>query len=170
MQGMHLLPAATALSRTIVGTGNGTYDYHSILPDGASIQLQGVATQPGHQDVIAISGDASQVRFTPAADKTFSLSIARIVDGQARSLAIEGVGGGPGNDLDVTVSPELNLVRVGNRGAVRNLTVKAMAVTKGGQPVNRALAAIPVAAANDLAVTVADWGAVDLQAQAVPFV
>jgi hypothetical protein len=170
MKGMYLLPASTALSRTIVGTGAGTYDYHSITPDGASIVLQGVATQPGHQDVVAISADASQVRFTPAANKSFNLSIARIVNGQARALSVEGVGGGPGNDVDITVTPELNLVRVGNRGVARNLTVKALGVTKGGQPVNKALAAIAVPAANDLAVTVADWNAVDLQAQTVPFV
>jgi hypothetical protein len=79
------------------------------------------------------------------------------------------VGAGPGNDLDVTVSPELSVVRVGNRGAARSLTVQALAVTRGGQPVNRALAAVAVPAANDLAVTVGDWTAVDVQAVAVPF-
>jgi hypothetical protein len=42
-------------------------------------------------------------------------------------------------------------------------------VNKGGQPINKALAAIAVPAAHDLAVTIADWNTVDLQAQAVPF-
>lgn len=168
-KGMYLLPAGTALTRTIVGMGAGTYDYHSITPDGASILLQNVATQPGHQDVIGISADATQIRFTPAADKNFSLSVARIVNGQARALSISGVGGGPDNDVDITLSPEMNVVRVGNRGVTRNLTVKALAVTKGGQPVNKALASLPVPAANDLAVTITDWNAVDLQAQAIPF-
>ena len=78
--------------------------------------LQGVATQPGHRDVLGINADATQVRFTPAANKTFSLSIARIVGGQARALSIDGVGGAPGQDVDITVAPELNLVRVGNHG------------------------------------------------------
>jgi hypothetical protein len=169
MKGIYLLPPTTALTRTIVGTAVGTYDYHSITPDGASILLQGVATQPGHQDILGISADATQLRFTPAADKSFSLSLARIVNDQARAVSIQGVGGGPGNDVDITVSPELNLVRVGNRGAARNLTVKALAVTKGGQPVNKSLAAVAVPVANDLTVTVTDWAAVDLQAQSVPF-
>lgn len=169
MKGMYLLPASTALNRTIVGNGAGTYDYHSITSDGASIVLEGVATQAGHQDVIGISSDASQVRFTPAVDKNFSLSIARIVNNQSRAVSITGVGGGPGRDLDITLSPELNILRVGNRGATRNLTVKALAVNKNGASVNKALAAIPVPDANDLAVTVTDWDAVDLQAVALPF-
>jgi hypothetical protein len=60
-------------------------------------------------------------------------------------------------------------VRVGNRGVARNLTVKALSVSKGGQPTNKALAAISVAPSADLTVTITDWDAVDLQAQAVPF-
>ncbi|MDF0666215.1 MAG: IPT/TIG domain-containing protein [Nitrospira sp.] len=168
-KGMYLLPASTPLTRTIVGMGAGTYDYHSITPDGASILLQNVGTQPGHRDVVGISADATQIRFTPAVDKNFSLSVARIVNGQARALSIAGVGGGPSNDVDITLSPEMNVVRVGNRGLARNLTVTALAVTKGGQPTNKALAAIAVPPANDLAVTVTDWNAVDVQAQPVPF-
>jgi hypothetical protein len=169
MKGMYLLPATTAMTRTIVGTGAGTYDYHSITPDGTSILLQAVATQPGQQDVVAISADATQVRVTPAVDKNFSLSVARIINNQARGLSITGVGGGPGNDVDITLSPELNLVRVGNRGAIRSLAVKAFSVNRGGAPVDRNLPAVSVPAANDLAVTITDWNTLDLQAQAVPF-
>jgi hypothetical protein len=169
MKGMYLLPAATALTRTITGTGAGNYSYNSITPDGASIVLQNVPTQPGHQDVLAISGDATQVRFTPHADKTFSLSVARMVNNQARAMSIAGVGGGPGHDLDITVSPELNLVRVGNRGATRNLTLQALSVTKGGQPVNRNLPTVAVPDSNDLAITVTDWDTLDLHAAPVPF-
>jgi hypothetical protein len=169
MKGLYLLPAGTSLNRTIVGTGAGTYDYHSITPDGTSILLQGVATQPGHQDALSISSDATQFRFTAAAEKSFSLSIARMVGTQARAIAITGVGGGPGNDVDITLSPELNLLRVGNRGTARNMEVRALAVSKGGQPVDKQLAVMAVPAASDLAVTVTDWTVVDLQAQAVPF-
>jgi hypothetical protein len=169
VKGMYLLPAATAMTRTITGTAAGTYRYNSITPDGASILLEDVATQPGHQDVIAISADATQVRFTPAADKTFSLTVARVVSNQARALAISGVGGGPGNDVDITLSPELNLVRVGNRGGTRNLTLKAVSVPKGGQAVNRNLPTISVPDANDLAITVTDWNTLDLNASPVPF-
>jgi hypothetical protein len=169
MKGMYLLPASTAMTRTITGTGAGKYSYHSITPDGASIVLQDVDTVPGHQDVVAISADATQVRFTPAADKTFTLSVARVVDKQARALSISGVGGGPGHDLDITLSPELNLVRIGNRGATRNLTLKAISVTKGAPAVNRNLPVVAVPDAHDLAVTVTDWSTLDLQAHAVPF-
>ena len=169
MKGMYLLPSSTSLTRTIVGTGAGTYDYHSIAPNGASLVLQGVATQPGHQDIVAINADQTQVRFTPAVNKNFTLSMARIVNNQARALSISGVGGGPGDDVDITLSPELNLVRVGNRGSARSLAVKALSVNRGGQPVDRNLPAVQVPAANDLAVTVTDWNTLDLQAQAVSF-
>lgn len=116
-----------------------------------------------------MSGDATQVRFTPAVEKSFSLSIARIVNNQARALSISGVGGSPGNDVDITLSPDLSLVRVGNRGAARNLTVKALSVDRGGQPVDRNLPSVAVPKSSDLAVTVTDWRTLDLQAQAVPF-
>jgi Concanavalin A-like lectin/glucanases superfamily/IPT/TIG domain len=169
VKGMYLLPASAAMTRTITGLGTGNYSYNSITPDGTSIVLQDVATQPGHQDLVAISADANQVRFTPSADKNFSISIARVVNNQARALSISGVGGGPANDLDITLSPELNLVRVGNRGATRNLELKALSVTKGGQPVNRNLPAIAVPDENDLAITVTDWSALDMQASPVPF-
>ena len=169
VKGMYLLPAATAMTRTITGTAAGMYRYNSITPDGASILLEDVATQPGHQDVMAISADATQIRFTPAVDKNFSLTIARVVNNQARALSIAGVGGGPAHDVDITLSPELNIVRVGNRGATRNLTLKAIAVTKGGQSVNRNLPAISVPDANDLAISVTDWNTLDLNASPVPF-
>lgn len=169
MKGMYLLPSATAMTRTITGTGAGTYTYNSITPDGASVLLENVATQSSQQDVVAISADATQIRFSPAVEKTFSLTVARVVNNQARALSVSGVGGGPGNDLDITLSPELNLVRVGNRGAARNLTLKAVSVTKGSAAVNRNLPAISVPDANDLAITVTDWSTLDLQALAVPF-
>jgi len=169
MKGMYLLPADAAMTRTIVGTGAGTYNYHSIMPDGTSIQLEGVPTVSGHHDVLGVNLDATQIRFTPAAEKNFALTVTRVVGGQARALSITGVGGGPAHDVDLTVSPDLSLVRLGNRGAARSMVVKAVAVSKGGQPVNKALAAVGVPDANDLVVSVADWTAVDLHATAIPF-
>jgi hypothetical protein len=169
LKGIYLLPAATALTRTITGTDTGTYDYHSITPDGTSIHLQGVPTTAGDQDVLAMSGDATQVRFTPATEKTFTLSIARIIDNQARALSISGVGGSPDDDIDLTLSPELSLLRIGNRGSTRNLAVKALSVDRGGQPVDRNLPPVAVQNNNDLTITVSDWNTLDLQAQAVPF-
>jgi hypothetical protein len=169
LEGIYLLPAATALTRTITGNAAGTYDFHSITPDGASIHLQNVTTSAGEQDVLAMSADATQIRFTAAVEKSFALSIARVVNNQARALAISGVGGSPGNDVDITLSPELSVVRVGNRGAARNLTVKALSVDRGGQPVDRNLPPVAVPKGSDLAVTVTNWRTLDLQAQAVPF-
>jgi hypothetical protein len=95
--------------------------------------------------------------------------VARVVGGQARALSIAGLGGGPGNDPDVTLSPELNLGRVGSRGATRNLTLQAVSVTQGGAAVNRNLQVINVPDANDLAVSVTDWATLDVPAQTLPF-
>jgi hypothetical protein len=169
MTGMYLLPAATALTRTIVGNGNGTYDYHSITPDGTSILFEGVPTQPGHRDVVSISADATQIRFTPAADKTFALTVGRMVNGQARAVAITGIAGAPAAAVDITLSADLNVLTVGNRGVARNVEVRALAVTKNGTPIDKSLTGVALPAASDLAITVADWNAVDIQAQAVPF-
>ena len=60
-------------------------------------------------------------------------------------------------------------MRVGNRGATRNLTLKAVSVARGGQAVNRNLPTSAVPDANDLAITVTDWNTLDLQAMPVPF-
>ena len=169
MKGMYLLPAATALTRTIVGNGVGTYDYHSITPDGTSLQFEGVPTQPGHRDTVSISADSTQIRFTPAVDKPFSVTIARLINGQARAVSVHGLSGGPQAAVDVTLSPELNVLTIGNRGAARNVDVKALAVVKAGTPVNKSLSSVALAANSDLAVTITDWTAVDLQATAVPF-
>jgi hypothetical protein len=58
---------------------------------------------------------------------------------------------------------------VGNRGVARNVEVRALAVTKNGTPVDKSLIGVALPAASDLAITVADWNALDIQAQAVPF-
>ena len=36
------------------------------------------------------------------------------MDNQVRSLAVSGVGGGPGTDMDITVAPDLSLFRLDN--------------------------------------------------------
>ena len=74
--------------------------------------LQGVQTQTGEIDTLAMSADGTQIRFTPAADKGFELTLARQVGGQARAFAIRGVGGGPAAEVDITLSPELSLTAV----------------------------------------------------------
>lgn len=58
------------------------------------------------------NADSSQIRFTPDADKTFSLTLAKRVEGVTRAVSVEGVGGGPAADVDIAFSPELSLLRV----------------------------------------------------------
>jgi hypothetical protein len=169
MKGMYLLPATTALARTIVGNGNGQYDYHSILPEGGSIAVQGVATAQGQRDEISISADGTQMRFVPGADRAFSLSVARMVDNQARAISVTGLGGGPAAPVDVTISPELNIVRVGNQAAARNVEVRSLSAVKGNPVVDKLLSNVALPSACDLALTVTDWDAVDVQAEAIPF-
>lgn len=169
-KGMYMLPEDTALTRRIVGTGAGTYDYNSIMPDGTTLTIKGVATAVGHEDVLSVSSDATQIRFTPAVEKSFSITLARKVGDQMRAIAITGAGGGPGQDVDITVSPEMSVLRMGNRGTARSVEVKAFAISQAtNTPVNRQVTGISLPADHDLAVTVSDWSAVDLQAEALAF-
>ena len=77
MKGMYLLPTNAALTRKIVGNGNGNYTFNSIMPNTGSLVIENVATQPGHEDVLSVNADGTQIRFTAAADKTFDLTLAR---------------------------------------------------------------------------------------------
>ena len=106
-----MLLEATALTRRIVGNAAGTYSFHSVLPTGGSLALENVLTSAGQADVLAVSADANQVRFTPAAEKSFGLTLSRMVGTQARAISIAGTGGGPAADVDVTLSPDLSLLR-----------------------------------------------------------
>jgi hypothetical protein len=140
------------------------------MPGGTSLVLENVPTAAGQRDVLAMNSDASQIRLTPGVDKAFNLTLTRMVGDQARALAIQGLGAGPAADLDVTVSPELSLLRVGNRAAARNVEVRAFAINKTtNTPANRKLASISLPTNHDLAVAVADWATLDVTAQAVAF-
>jgi hypothetical protein len=170
VKGAYMLPENTALTRKIVGSGVGTYDFNSILPDGTTISLKGVSTALGQEDVLSVSSDGTQIRFTPAVEKTFSLSLGRMVGDQMRAVALTGVGGGPAADVDITVSPEMSIVRVGNRGAARNISVKAFAIKKSNNtPINKQVAGLNIPTNHDLVVSVANWTSVDLSAEALAF-
>src|SRR6185369_16115395 len=134
-----------------------------ILPEGGSIAVQGVATAQGQRDEISISADGTQMRFVPGADRAFSLSVARMVDNQARAISVTGLGGGPAAPVDVTISPELNIVRVGNQAAARNVEVRSLSAVKGNPVVDKLLSNVSLPSACDLALTVTDWDAVDVQ-------
>src|SRR5207253_2934396 len=119
---------------------------------------------------LAVNADGTQLRFTPAAEKGFNLTLARQVGNQARAIAISGVGGEPAADVDITVSPELSLTRIGNRGAARNVEVRAFAIDrKNNTPINKQFAGVNLAAQNDLVVAVQDWGTLDASVQTVSF-
>jgi concanavalin A-like lectin/glucanase superfamily protein/IPT/TIG domain-containing protein len=168
--GCYMLPDSTALTRRIVGNATGTYAFHSIMPSGGSLALENVATAAGQVDVLAVSADANQVRFTPAAEKTFALTLGRTVGTEARALAIQGAGGGPAADVDVALSPDLSLVRVGNRGAARSITVRGFSVNRAtNTPANRQFAAVNLPANHDLTIAVTNWTNLDASVEALPF-
>ncbi|HEX7124073.1 MAG TPA: hypothetical protein VF178_16970, partial [Gemmatimonadaceae bacterium] len=170
VKGAYLLPAATALTRRIVGTAAGAYTYASILPGGATIAIEGATINPGEQDVVAISGDGTQIRITPAVTKSFDLTFGREVDGQSRAIAVLGIGSVAGAPVDITLSPELSLVRIGNGAVDRVVDVRAFAVGHGGiAPLNQQVPGIALPANHDLAIAVPDWTALNLTATAVPF-
>ncbi|MBD2504169.1 hypothetical protein [Anabaena azotica] len=168
--GMYLLPDKTPLIRRITGTGNGTYTFNSITPSGASIVLEDVQTAPGQEDVFATNNDATQIRFSPGSTKTFNLTIARKVDQQFRAIAVRGMAGAPGEEVDITLSPELSLLRVGNRGAARSLEVRAFSVNEATKiPVNKKFAGVNLPLKHDLLVTVPNWDTLEMNVEALSF-
>ncbi len=168
---MYMLPSDTALTRTIVGNGNGNYTFGSVQPDAGSVVIENVPTVTGQQDVLSMSADGTQMRFTAGADKTFNITICRQVNSQARAIAVSGVGAAPGADIDLTVSPDLSLVRLGNQGAARTVSVNAFTTDKtvANTVVNKSVAGVALPAAHDLVVAVPDWAQVNLSVQAVSF-
>jgi hypothetical protein len=177
--GMYMLPTNAPLTRRITGTGNGTYAFHSIMPDGGSLTLEGdggsltlegVQTSPGQEDVLVMNGDATQIRFSPGVAKSFNLTLARQVGQQARALAVQGVAGSPGEEVDITISPELSLIRVGNRGAARNLDVRAFSISRATNiPANRQFPDVNVPSSHDLVVAVPNWDTLDMTVEALSF-
>lgn len=166
----YMLPTNTAMTRRIVGEAAGQYTYNSIAPDGASVVLEGVTTAAGDVDTLAMSADGTQLRFTPAADKAFQLTLSRQVGGQARAFAIRGVGGGPAAEVDITMSPELSLLRVGNRGGARNVEVRALAIDRAtNTPLRKQFSNVNLPSAHDLVVAVPDWTTLNAEVQTLSF-
>ena len=164
----YLLPPDVPLSRRIVGTGAGTYRYNTIKPNGSTLVLENVATVAGEVDELAMSADATQLRFTPASAKTFDITLSRRVGKQTRAIAISGVGGGPGEEVDITVSPEMSLLRVGNRSAAASLQVRASSFNETGRKVhNRDFGATATGSMQDLVVAMSDWKTLDATVTAV---
>lgn len=166
----YMLPAEQPLTRRIIGTAAGTYAYNSIAPGGASIVLENVPTTAGQEDTLAMNADGTQIRFTPGGAKTFSLTIARQVGTQARAIALSGVTGAPGEEVDITLSPELSLVRIGNRGVAESLEVRAFSIDRQtNRPLNRKFTGVAVPSQHDLVVAVPDWETLDVSVEALSF-
>lgn len=167
---MYLLPPDEAMTRRITGNDNGTYTYHSVLSTGTSVTLEDVSTAVGEEDVLAINADASQIRFTPGASKNCRLNLAKDVAGQLRAIAIEGVASGPAAAMDITVSPDLSVVRVGNRDATTSVNVRVSVMNKtdnSNTTLDRNSVSLPVD--HDLLVTTTDWEDLALTVRALPF-
>lgn len=168
--GMYLYPANTPLVRRIVGNGNGTYTFNTLMPGGASVVIENVETAPGQEDVLAMNGDGTQIRYVPGKAKAFNLTLSRLVGAQARAVAIEGVAAGPDEEVDITLSPDLSLVRVGNRGAERRLDVKAFSIDRtANRPVNKVVSGTKVPKHHDLLIAVPDWNKLDMSVEALSF-
>jgi hypothetical protein len=168
--GAYLLPENVPLTRRIVGSGAGTYVFNSINPAGGSLVLQGVPTSLGQEDVLSVSADGTQIRFTPAVEKVFHLTLARQVGSQVRAVAVRGLGGGPTTGVDITVSPEMSLLRVGNRSAAKTVEVRAFTIDRtANTPRNQQVAGVNLPTRHDLMVAVPDWAALNLNVQTVSF-
>lgn len=167
---LYLLPANQALTRRITGNGNGSYAYHSIAPNGTSISLENVATTPGEQDVLAVNSDASQIRFTPGTNKNFRFNLAKEVNGQVRAISVEGLAASSVAAMDMTVSPDLSVVRVGNMDTATNVNVRVTVYQKesgSNTTLDRNSVSLPID--HDLMVTVTDWEDLALTVRAQPF-
>jgi hypothetical protein len=170
VKGAYLLPPNEALTRRITGNSNGRYAYHSIAPNGISISMESVATAAGQVDVLASNADGTTLRFTPGASKSFTLNLAREVEGQARAVTITGIGGGPTTAMDLNLSPDLSVVRVSNTDVNRTVDVQVGQIVKqtgANAKLSRNGVALPTA--NDLVVTVTDWNDLALTVRTLPF-
>ncbi|TDN88827.1 IPT/TIG domain-containing protein [Salegentibacter sp. 24] len=169
-KGAYLLPSDTALTRKITGNGSGIYTYNSITPNGTSLVIEDMETTIGQEDILAVNSDGTQVRFTPGAHKNFKLTVARKVNDQIRAVAIEGIGGGPSADVDITLSPELSLCRIGNQSSNKTINVRAFtmnSLTQAHSKLDRGGVGLP--SNHDLVLAITDWENIEMSVESVPF-
>ncbi len=158
MKGAYLLPVDKQLTRQIVGTGVGQYTFNSIIPDAGSLVLHDVQTAPGHTDELSVSLDQTIVRFRPAVEKSFNMTMARATAGEVRSITLRGVGGNPSAGVEIGTSKELNAVDVNNRGAARSVEVEATVLNRqNNQMSNKKLGTLNVPSQGKLKLEVHDW-------------
>ncbi len=167
---LYLLPADTALTRHLTGNGNGNYSYHSISPSGTSISLEDVSTAVGEEDVLSVNADSSQIRFTPGANKTFRFNLAREIGDHVRAISVLGAGASPLAEMDLTISPDLSVIRMGNREAARNVDVRVSNYMKSsGANTTLDQNSVSLPTEHDLVVTVTNWDDLALTVRSLPF-
>ena len=116
---------------------------------------------------MSLSADSMRVRFRPAVEKTFSVTMARKVGGEMRAIIITGAGADPTAELDITSSPEMSSVRMANNGSTRSVNVHSLRITESSNiPVNSEIRDLSIPARHHLAISVTDWAAVNLTAEA----
>jgi hypothetical protein len=170
IKGCFMLPSNRALKRKIVGTGSGTYTFSSIMPYGKSLVLENVQTEAGHEDILSLNADCTQIRFTPSIEKTFTATMSSQVGDEVRSIAIKGIGGGPTADVDMTLAPDLSLIRIGNPGGTKIVEVKTFSINKlSNTPVNNQKTAINLPTKSDLVIAVEDWKIAGMKVDVVSF-
>jgi len=170
VKGACLLPPNEALTRRITGNAGGSYTYHSIAPNGVSISMGNVPTAAGQVDMLAANADGTTLRFTPGASKSFTLNLAREVEGEARAVTISGIGGGPTTTMDLNLSPDLSVVRVSNTDVNRTVDVQVGQIVKDtGLTAKLNRSGLPLPSAHDLVVAVTDWKDLALTVRTLPF-
>ncbi len=169
IKGAYLLPVNRNYTRKIVGNGAGKYSFNSIMPDGTTIRVEDVDILPGQVDTLIVNSDASLIRFTPQIEKQFTMTFSRFVDNQVRSLSFSGIGGGPDAESDITISPDLSILRLGNRSTLKNVQVKAFSVDRVTNNPITTSSSIQLPKNHDLIVTVANWNNAQMNLSTLDF-
>lgn len=168
-KGMYLIPEGESVNRKIVGNGTGKYTFNTLMPDGTSLIIEDVSTKLNQVDHLTVNADSSQVRFRPHEQKEFNITYSKLVNDQLRAVSIQGISAAPDKEVDLTVSPNLEVLRLGNRDVLRNVTVKAFSIDKtANQPLNFSVnQSLPVN--HDLVISVADWNSLNVNVETLEF-
>lgn len=169
-KGAYMLPANTALTRKIIGNGTGAYTFNSITPDFTSIVIENVQTKPVEEDVLSVNSDGTQIRFTPAREKNFTLNLGRKIEHQVHGVTVKGIGGNSTADVDISLSPDLSVLRIGNRSSDKNVDVQVFNIntqTRAHSKLDRNRVSLP--SNHDLVVAVTNWEDFDVAVRTVSF-
>jgi len=72
--------------------------------------------------------------------------------------------------MDLTIAPDLSVIRIGNRDVDRAVDVSAFAIAKGDATgINKAVIGLQLPSQHDLVVAIPDWNQINISAQALSF-